>query len=490
MPAALAAIVALIGLALWARRRSASRGRALLESEARFRSLFEEGPVAYHEIDRNGIVQRVNRAECELLGLPSDRILGRAIWEFVVPEEREASRIAVARKMSGEQDVAPLFREYVRGDGTRLVVQIHERLIRDQHGRVAGIRSAMLDVTAQRSAEKALEESEQRYRRLFENVPIGMYRTTPDGRILMANPALLEMLGYSSFTELAARNLERDGFEPGYNRRDFMAAFESGREVKGHEALWTRRDGVVLAVRENARAVRGSGGAVLYFEGTVEDISERTRAEAALSEAKALLEAVIHASPLAIDVLDLERKVRCWNPAAEKMFGWSAEEVIGRPVPHVSPRQFADFHNDLEAAARGNVLEAAEVTRIRRDGSQVEVALWTAALRDNGGAVQGLVTFLADITERKRAEQALHVANETLSALIHASPLAIIALDPEGNVESWNPAAERMFGWAQEEVRRRLLPVVPESDLDEFGRILAAVREGRGTRVGGEAAPV
>lgn len=472
MPAIIAAIVAFAALCYWVSLRSARRDRALLESEARFRGLFEEAPVAYHEVDRDGIVQRVNQAECELLGLAPGDIPGRAIWEFVAPEERAASRISVERKMRGEEVVAPFSREYVRADGTRLVLQIHERLIRDQQGQVTGMRSAMLDVTGQRRAEKALEESEERYRRLFENVPIGIYRTTPDGRILMANRALLDMLGYSSFGELASRNLEQDGFEPGYSRREFIAAFEGGREIKGHEALWTRRDGTVIAVRENARAVRAQNGEVLFFEGTVEDITDRKRAEAALSEANSLLEAVIQCSPLAIDVMDPEGKVRSWNPAAERMFGWTAEEVIGRVMPHVSPEQLPNFRVDLEAASRGKPLAAVEVTRSRKDGSRVEVALWTAALRDSSGAVQGLVAFLADITERKRAEQALHRANETLGALIHASPLAIVAMDLEGNVETWNPAAERMFGWKQEEVLHRRLPVVAEGDRGKFERRL------------------
>jgi len=79
---------------------------------------------------------------------------------------------------------------------------------------VAGIRSALLDATSRQRAEQALEKIEASYRNLFENTPIGIYRTTPDGRILMANPALLEMLGYSSLEELAAHNLEPEGYAP------------------------------------------------------------------------------------------------------------------------------------------------------------------------------------------------------------------------------------------------------------------------------------
>src|SRR5262249_30376634 len=103
-------------------------------------------------------------------------------------------------------------------------------------------------------AQDALVESEERFRSLFENATVGLYRTTPDGQILMANPVLLGMLGYESFEELNRRNLEEEGFEPGYSRSAFRKLLESEGIVHGLEAGWTRRDGSMLFVRESARA--------------------------------------------------------------------------------------------------------------------------------------------------------------------------------------------------------------------------------------------
>jgi PAS domain S-box-containing protein len=113
------------------RRRLAGGDEGLLESEAPYRTLFEDAPVAYHEIDRNGIVRRVNQAECELLGFDRAQMVGRPVWEFVAPEVRETSRHAVARKIAGEQALAPFLREYLRADGAQVIVEIHDRLIRD-----------------------------------------------------------------------------------------------------------------------------------------------------------------------------------------------------------------------------------------------------------------------------------------------------------------------------------------------------------------------
>ena len=129
----------------------------LRESEARFRHLFEDAPVAYHEIDREGIVRRVNRAEARQLGREPEEMQGRPFWEFVAPAEREASREAVRRKLAGEMPIAPFEREYVAADGTRRIVEIHESLIREDDGCVTGMRSAILDITERRRAERALD---------------------------------------------------------------------------------------------------------------------------------------------------------------------------------------------------------------------------------------------------------------------------------------------------------------------------------------------
>jgi PAS domain S-box-containing protein len=123
---------------------------------------------------------------------------------------------------------------------------------------------------------------------LLEGLPIGVYRTSLDGRVLMANPALLRMLGYATLAELSSRDLN-DEFEPEYLRSEFKRTLERDGEVIGLESTWRRKDGSIFYARENARAVRDEGGAVIYFEGTVEDVTGRRRAEV---ERQALLEIV------------------------------------------------------------------------------------------------------------------------------------------------------------------------------------------------------
>jgi len=135
------------------------------------------------------------------------------------------------------------------------------------------------EIEERKRAEKALSESEERFRGIYENATIGIYRTTPDGQIVMANPALVRLLGYSAFEELKERNLNREGYEPDFPRLGFQQRIEDKGTVIGLEAAWTKKDGTTIFVRESARAVRDRTGKILYYEGTVEDISKRKKAE-------------------------------------------------------------------------------------------------------------------------------------------------------------------------------------------------------------------
>jgi PAS domain S-box-containing protein len=134
--------------------------------------------------------------------------------------------------------------------------------------------------------DEALLQSEEQFRMLFTNVPIGLYRTTPDGKILLANCAIYTMLGFSNFEELSTRNLEEIGFEPSYLREQFMEQINKNGEVKDLEAKWICRNGEVIIVRENAKVIRDSNGEPLYYDGTVEDITGRKQSEMELIIAK------------------------------------------------------------------------------------------------------------------------------------------------------------------------------------------------------------
>ena len=136
------------------------------------------------------------------------------------------------------------------------------------------------------NAEAATVESEKKYRQLFENVPVGIYRTTPQGQILMANSKLLELLGYNSFEELSKLNLEKEGFSNKNIRKKFKSLIEKEGQIINYEACWLKKDGSEITVRENAHTVRDKNSKILYYEGIVVDITEQKRLEEQLHHAQ------------------------------------------------------------------------------------------------------------------------------------------------------------------------------------------------------------
>ena len=240
----------------------------LRESEARFRHLFEDAPVAYHEIDIHGTVTRVNHADGRLVGLPLEQIVGRPIWEFIAPAEREASREAVRKKLAGEMPIAPFEREYQSADGTRHIAEIHESLIRDDEGRVTGIRSAVLDITERRRAERALES--------FFTLSLDMLCIVGmDGYFKRINPAWEKTLGYSH-EELMSRPwaefVHPDDLAASLSAGEKLAA---GGDLVSFENRYLCRDGTYRWLMWTAAAQLDDG--LIYA--AARDITVRRRRE-------------------------------------------------------------------------------------------------------------------------------------------------------------------------------------------------------------------
>jgi PAS domain S-box-containing protein len=130
----------------------------LRDSERHFQSWFHDAPVACHEVDRDGLLLSVNQAECELFGFSAEEMIGRPVWDFMASEDREKTRAGLLKRIADEQPLVPLEREYKRRDGTSVIMEIHQKRIRDAAGRPTGLRTFLLDITQRKRAEAALVE--------------------------------------------------------------------------------------------------------------------------------------------------------------------------------------------------------------------------------------------------------------------------------------------------------------------------------------------
>jgi PAS domain S-box-containing protein len=175
------------------------------------------------------------------------------------------------------------------------------------------------------------------------------------------------------------------------------------------------RDGDIVWIHDEAVLIPAEGDRPAYWQGVMVDITAQRVQDEALHELTESLRGVFQASPLAILVLELDGRVRHWNPAAERMFGWRADEVVGRPVPYVPPGLSDEFDETRRITLTGESIAGFETTRRRKDGSLVEVSLSTAALVGPDGDVTGFLGVVEDVTERRRVAEERRLAQEALA---------------------------------------------------------------------------
>jgi PAS domain S-box-containing protein len=238
----------------------------------------------------------------------------------------------------------------------------------------------------------------------------------------------------------------------------------------------------VLANREIGARLAAEAELLRANEGLEERVAERT--EQLQSQKEQLrttadeLKALVQAAPVAILGLDNNGKVVSWYGGAEKMFGWTADEVIGRPPPNLPTEKQEEFRTLLARVVGGNAFTGLESQRMRKDGTLIDVSISTAPLHDGAGRAVGIIGVYQDITERRRAEDLYHQMADQLEALVRAAPVAIVGIDMEGKVLSWYGGAERLFGWSAAEVVDRPLANVPPEKQEEFHALRTRVLHG------------
>jgi PAS domain S-box-containing protein len=381
---------------------------ALRQSERRFQLLAHVAPVGIFETDVHGATVYVNRRWTEISGLSADEALGDGWLRAVHPEDRE--RIASGwSHASGAGRTSKAEYRFLRPDGTLAWVEGHASAVSDATGCVTGYVGTIMDITERKRAEAAMRESEERYRSLFEQSPLGIYRTTPDGRILDANPALLQMLGYASADELRSRNLEESGFQPEYLRETFKDTIEREGEVRASETVWTTKDGRRLHVRENAKPIRDAYGKILYYEGAVEDITQQKWSE----EERRRLVAAIEQAAEAVVVTDSGGGILYVNPAFERITGYRADEVIGLNSRILkSGKQDPSFYAEMWTTITHGSVWIGRLCNRRKDGSLYEEEMSISPVRDENGTIINFVAVKRDVTHELELQQQLNQAQK------------------------------------------------------------------------------
>jgi two-component system, cell cycle sensor histidine kinase and response regulator CckA len=254
------------------------------ESERWHRQLVETAAEGIWVHDEQGTISYANARMGEILRVRTEDLQGRNVEEFFLPKDLSMERVRAANLSSRQQ----FDRRLRRSDGTEAWVLACCNPIQQDRGSgtVSRALEMMTDITERKRAEHALVRSEQRFRNLFESVLEGVYQSTPDGRILAANPMLLQMLGLKNEAELNDVHIARDLYvDPGIRQR-LLEQLERDGGFQNVEYELRRRDGQIITVLENARVERDETGGVLYYEGTLTDITRSKRMEEQLRQAQ------------------------------------------------------------------------------------------------------------------------------------------------------------------------------------------------------------
>jgi two-component system sensor histidine kinase/response regulator len=400
-------------------QRQAARAKA--DAEDNFRRLFEDAPIAYHELDSQGLVVRVNRAECELLGRSPRELIGRPVWDMVTPEQRAYSRSVVAEKLSGLRPMVPFNRTYVKRDGTPIVFEIHETLIRGKAKNISGIRTAMLDVTSRVRAEQAREAAEHRFRAFFENQETVAVVLDPSTmRIVEANPAAASFYGYplDAFRDMDLRQLadvEESRFQ------------EVGRELedRGHYTFHSRHrlaSGELRCVEVKSCLVNLAEGVRSFH--LIYDETDRIRAETELRESEDRYRSLVSAIAEGVVMQNREGRFLTCNHHAEQILGQSAEQLLSQssldPVWRTIHEDGSPFpghdHPCMVALRNGRPSRDVVMGLLQPDESVRWISINSEPMiRPGETEPYAAVTSFSDVTKRKQTDDALRLKTEELA---------------------------------------------------------------------------
>jgi PAS domain S-box-containing protein len=414
--------------------REAEARQKVEEAETRADTILRQMLDAFWVVDLHGNILDVNPAMCQLTGYTRDELLAMTISQV---DANDSPEIVAHRIEQVVQNGSGYFESrFRRKDGRIVNVDISVNYLSDR-GVFFGFHR---DITERKRAEEALRQRERDFSTLVENASDMVVRFDTAKRHVYCNPAVLRQFNrpMSAFLGKKPLDLESDPRALAFIDQALDLALATAQEQVVEQNMSTP-----IGVRYfQTRIVpeMGSNGQIESLLAVTRDISELKQAEETLRTTTAQLETLIRVSPLAIFVLDTAGLVNLWNPAAEKIFGWTADETVGLPNPIVPPASREEYVRWSNQVLGGHPIINQEAVRQRKDGSLVNVTISSAPLFDAEGRLSGRMAIIVDDTERKRTEQLIAQEEFYLKKAQEMGKLGHFSYDPvssqvEGSAE-------------------------------------------------------
>ncbi len=407
-------LAGLVGIAVGARslarriRRHYHAEIALAESEQNYRELFESASDVILAVGADGTILDINHRGAEVTGYPRHELIGmNVLSDLVHPDDRAAIGRTLDRLQAGEEHMYEV--RWRSRDGKILHFEGNSSSRRAEDGTFLSSRCILRDVTERRRIDAELRLSEKRYRSLIHDLPIGLYRNTPGpvGKFIMANPAIAKMFGYDCVEEfLQARTC--DLYVDPAKRQAFSDKLLAAGKVVAEELELRKADGTVIWGAVTANAARDAAGQITYFDGLVEDITERKAAEEALKFSEDRLRAILDNVGVGVSVVSPEMQILSLNRQMQQWF--PAIDVSAKPICYASfndpPRdEPCSYCPVVEALADGKVHTSEAVTHTAEGVRHYRII--ASPITDADGRIVAVVEMVDDVTEAHSSQEQL-----------------------------------------------------------------------------------
>ncbi|MCB2216899.1 MAG: PAS domain S-box protein [Desulfobulbaceae bacterium] len=404
--------------------------------------MLDAAPVAVLLHDHDGKLIFANHAACIMHGYDNrETFMERNLREFMVPEMRASFPQRI--KQISEKNELRFESTHVHRDGSHFPVDVIVRLI-DWEGQRAYL-AIKVDISEQQKAQEAITHSNELLRYIIEHANSAIAVHDCDLRYVYVSKNYLEQYKVSESEVIGKHHYEVFPDLPQKWRDVHQKALQG--EISGSERdAYPRENGSIEWTRWSCLPWFEPDGAIGGFIVYTEVITDRVRAEEALRESEEYLRAMISAAPMAIISTDVEGVVQSWNIAAQRIFGWSEDEVYGHSPPFFSAKQQEEFFRLRQHVIRGETLSKIDQTRTRRDGSPVEVSLSAAPIYDAAGNVSGMLAMIEDISSYKRTKQE---RDDLQAQLIQAQKMESIGRLAGGVAHDYNNMLGVILGYTE-----------------------------------------
>jgi len=400
----------------------------LKDREKQYRLIVDTADEGIWVFDEDYNTTFVNRRMADMLGYTPEEIEGKNLSFFIqekdIPDfEKEAAK---RRKgISGRYE-----RMLRKKDGTFMWALVSATPIMDKKNRFIGSFAMFTDITERKNAEEALQQSEAKYRSIFENAVEGIFQSTPDGRLMTVNPTMARIFGYSSPEEMVAQvvSIGRQLYTTPEDRHLFKKSLEDNGIVEGFEAQFYRKDGTKLWGSLNVRAVKDKDGNVLFYEGTLEDITSRKKAEEELKKSEEKYRNIFENAVEGIFQVTPDGRYLSVNPALVRIHGFSSQEEMMASVTDIAHQLYVDPSRRAELRrlmAENGFVKDFEILMRKKDSSLQWVSVTSHAIKGDNGETLYYEGMLIDITTRKLAEEEARQLKKILNSTIETICLAL-----------------------------------------------------------------